>query len=80
MKMMFIDGRRSGYAPEQCGETLTVGQLREFLNMHVEWGNLTDETPIYLVNDDGYTYGEISSYDSIFVGQDWKDAEKLWFN
>ena len=55
MKGIFIEGSRSGYTPEQCGETITVNELIEFLENNFE-GNL----PIYLYNDNGYTYGEIS--------------------
>ena len=81
---LFIDGKRSGYAPEQCVETLTVGQLRKTLNALVEWGELSDDMPIYLCNDNGYTYGEINygeinDYNSIFVGEEWESAESLNF-
>ena len=31
MKALYIDGRRNGYAPCQCGRTMTIGELIEFL-------------------------------------------------
>ena len=27
MAKVFIDGRRDGYSPDQCGKTMTVGEL-----------------------------------------------------
>ena len=61
MRALFIDGQRSGYAPEQCGETMTVNELIERLEQIREWNNGGD-LPIYLYNDNGYTYGEINEY------------------
>ena len=57
---IYIEGRRNGYNPEQCGDTMTVGELMEYL---CEF----DETEkVYLINDGGYTYGSItqSSFDA----------------
>ena len=58
MKAIFIEGRRDGYAPSQCYETLTVKELIEVLEQYDE------DMPVYLRNDNGYTYGSIS-YESI---------------
>lgn len=52
--MLFIDGRRDGYTPGQCGRTMTVGELIEFLEQFDE------DLPVYLNNDNGYTYGSIT--------------------
>lgn len=57
MKALFIDGRRNGYTPEQCGETMTVEELIAYLEQFDE------DTPVYISNDNGYTYGNIN-YDS----------------
>ena len=57
MKALFIEGNRSGYAPEQCGRTLTVKELIEIL------GQFDDDSPVYIRNDKGYTYGHITEYD-----------------
>ena len=57
MKALFIEGNRSGYAPEQCGDTLTVKELIEIL------GQFDDDSPVYIRNDEGYTYGHIRDCD-----------------
>ena len=51
---VMIENSRTGYTPRQCGRTFTVGELIEFLEQFDE------ELPIYLSNDNGYTYGSIS--------------------
>ena len=56
MKVLYIEGRRNGYAPDQCGRTMTVGDLIEYLEQFDE------DTPIYLNNDNGYTFGNIDQY------------------
>ena len=58
MKRLFIKGQRSGYTPEQCGATITVGELIGYLNMY------DAETEVYISNDNGYTFGEINEWDS----------------
>ena len=55
MRALFIDGKRSGYSPEQCGATMTVNELIERLEQIKEWNDCGD-LPIYLYNDNGYTY------------------------
>ena len=52
-KYLFIEGNRNGYIPEQCGSTLTVGELINILE------NYDHDLPVFLRNDDGYTYGSI---------------------
>jgi hypothetical protein len=56
MKALFIDGRRDGYTPKQCGKTMTVAELMAYLEQFDE------ELPVYLINDGGYTYGSIDDY------------------
>ena len=53
---LFIEGRRNGYTPAQCPSTITVGELRELLE------DYDDDLPIFLCNDNGYTYGNITEY------------------
>ena len=58
--VLTIDGRRTGYTINQVlryENTLTVGELRNFLE------DFSDDTPVLINNDNGYTYGEIT-YDS----------------
>ena len=57
MNVVFINGNRDGYSIKQCGDTLTVGELKELLE------DFNDDTPIYLNNDNGYTYGSIGYAD-----------------
>lgn len=56
MQVLFIEGRRDGYTVKQCGKTITVGKLRELLEEY------DDSTPIYLDNDNGYTFGMIDEW------------------
>lgn len=53
IKALYIEGRITGYGPEQCGRTMTVGELIDFLSEYPE------DLKVYLRNDNGYTYGEI---------------------
>ncbi len=55
--MLFITGNRNGYSPQQCGRTMTVGELIAYLEQFGE------DTPVYLKNDRGYTYGSITERD-----------------
>lgn len=57
MEKLFINTKREGYSVEQCGKTLTVGELIELLSEYDE------DTPIYLNNDSGYTFGSITDWD-----------------
>lgn len=67
MKALFIEGRRNGYTPAQCGNTMTVAELMAYLEQFDE------DTPVYLNNDNGYTYGSIDDYS--FEEQDDEDEE-----
>jgi len=66
MKALFIEGKRNGYATEQCGKTLTVGELIELLQ------EFDEDRPVYLRNDNGYTYGSITERD-ISCEEDFED-------
>ena len=54
---LFINGNRNGYDTEQCGRTMTVCELMAYLDQ------FDDDTPVYLKNDNGYTYGSIREED-----------------
>ncbi len=62
--MVFIEGRRNGYDIGQCGQTMTVQELMDFLC------EFDPDEKVYLVNDGGYTYGNIteSSFDQVEEG------------
>lgn len=66
MKALFIEGRRNGYNPSQCGNTMTVADLMAYLEQFDE------DTPIYLKNDNGYTYGSI---DEMSFEEEYDDEE-----
>lgn len=50
---LYLEGRRNGYAPDQCGRTMTVGELISFLEQFDE------DAEVFIKNDNGYTYGNI---------------------
>ena len=54
MEVLYIEGRRNGYGPDQCGKTMTVGELIAFLEQFDE------NMPVFLKHDGGYTYGNIN--------------------
>ena len=58
-KGLFIDGTRSGYAPDQCDKTMTINQLIEKLEELRDYHN-AGNCPVFLYNDNGYTYGHIN--------------------
>ena len=62
MKKLYIEGRREGYAPEQCRDTMTVEELIAYLEQ------FDGDTKVYLSNDNGYTYGSIT--DTSFSDED----------
>ncbi len=55
--MIFINTNCSGYAPEQCGRTVTVSELISTLQQY------NPNSSIYFRNDNGYTYGSITEND-----------------
>jgi hypothetical protein len=64
MKTLFINANKSGYNVDQCGRTLTVGELIEMLS------EFNEDTPVYIQNDRGYTYGHIREEDIIETEED----------
>ena len=48
---VYLNTTRYGYAPEQVGATLCVGELIDLLSEYEL------ALPVYFRNDDGYTYG-----------------------
>ena len=57
MKYVVLNTNRSGYSVDQCGTTLTVGELVDTLTQ------CDENTPVYFKNDNGYTYGHIGFED-----------------
>ena len=57
MNVLTIEAHRDGYSVDQVYETMTVGDLI------YELENYPEDTPVYISNDRGYTYGGISEDD-----------------
>lgn len=57
MDKLILNTSRDGYGIDQIRSTMTVGELKNFLE------DYDDETPIYLGFDNRYTYGGISEYE-----------------
>ena len=66
---LYIEGRRNGYSPEQCGRTMTVGDLIAYLEQFDEGAE------IYISNDNGYTFGNITE-DSFEENYDDEEEEE----
>lgn len=54
--ILFIEGKREGYSIDQIENTITAAELITVLEQ------LDEDTPIYLDNDNGYTYGSITDW------------------
>lgn len=63
--MIFIEGRRNGYSPDQCGRTMTVRELIDYLE-----NNFEDDQEVFLDNDRGYTFGNITESSFSEVDED----------
>ena len=57
MEAIYINTKRNGYEPNQCGRTMTAGELMDILSEYDE------DAPVFLRNDGGYTYGSITEVD-----------------
>lgn len=57
MEALFIEGVRNTYSVKDNPKTLTVGDLIQILSDYDE------DTPVYLRNDNGYTYGTLTERD-----------------
>ena len=55
--VIYLNTKRTGYGPDQCKNTMTVGELINLL------GEFDEDAPIYFKNDNGYTYGSITRFD-----------------
>ena len=66
MKHLILKTSRTGYSVSQCGSTLTVEELIDFIS---QWDG---DTPVFFSNDGGYTYGSIN-FDDIDEEDDEND-------
>lgn len=53
-KVLYLNNQRSGYDIDQCPPTMTVGQLRRYLEQY------SDDTLVYIRNDGGFTYSQVN--------------------
>ena len=53
MRVLLLRTSRDGYDVEQCGNSLTVRELKELLEYYDE------DIPVYFSNDGGNTYGAL---------------------
>ena len=70
---LILNTKRQGYGTEQCGETLTVGEIIELLQ------NYDEDMKVYFGNDYHgsywYTYGSITEDDFCFESDKSNDEE-----
>lgn len=70
---LILNTKRQGYGTDQCGETLTVGELIELLQYYDE------DMKVYFGNDCRgsywYTYGSITEDDLCFESDESDDEE-----
>ena len=71
-KKILIEANRNGYSTDQCGKTITAGELIGILTDYDE------NTPVYISNDNGYTYGNISWSDVFDKPLEDNDDEENW--
>ena len=83
-RALFINGNRNGYSADQCGKTFTIAELIQELEEIAE--EVGEDAPVYLRNDNGYTYGTITfgdlnrgAFDShkSRVLEDWEDYSDI---
>ncbi len=68
MSYITLETKREGYAPDQCGSTMTVGELIQYLSQFDE------DSKIYFSNDNGYTYGSLKDYQ---IQEDYEEDEDV---
>lgn len=59
MKSVYIKSYRTSYYPEYCIDTMTVGELIDFLS------GFDENALVYIDNDNRYTFGEVNE-DTIY--------------
>ena len=69
-QVIIIEAKREGYTIEQAEnerEAITVGELMQMLEYFDE------DTKVYIINDNGYTYGSVTEYR---IREDWVDEDE----
>lgn len=72
---LYIDGRREVYDLKDIRNTMTVGELIEFLQ------GIDEDAKVYINNDNGYTYGSVTldSFAEYSEGEDDEENEETDF-
>lgn len=67
IKALFITGNRTGYHPNQIHSTATIEELIAALE---DMGEVLGmDAPVYICNDNGYTYGRVDAWNGdLFPG------------
>lgn len=65
--MLYINNKQNGYSPDQCGKTMTVGELISLL------AEFDEDDLVYLKNNDGFTYASLDEDD--FEEADYTEEE-----
>lgn len=58
MRAYIIEVNRTGYSPDQCYDTMTLGEIASVFKRIADRDG--EDTPVYFSHDNGYTYGEFS--------------------
>lgn len=58
MRAYIIEVNRTGYSPDQCYDTMTLGEIAHAFKIIAARDG--DDTPVYFSHDNGYTFGEFS--------------------
>ena len=66
---LYFNTKRSGYSEDSCGNTITVSDLIEILSQY------DGDLPIHFRNDNGYTYGNFTDYDTIISKEEEREEE-----
>jgi hypothetical protein len=70
MRKLLIDAERTGYAPSQVLETMTVGDLISWLSQFDE------DRRVFLRHDGGYTYGGITERSFETAEDEWDGEDE----
>ena len=69
-KALLLEANRTGYSIDQIGRTMSVGELIALLEDYDE------DTLVYVSNDNGYTFGEVTEYDFREAEQDEEEDDE----
>ena len=65
--VVYLDTKRNGYSPNQCGKAMTVKELIDLLE------TCDEDAEVFFRNDGGYTYGNLTKWD---IEEDYLETEE----